>query len=63
MAHNTIDYAAAFFPFKTPTYIQGNPTHKSLKKLKTELQANANSVKSDLWGGRPRVLRPCLVCY
>ena len=37
MARNTIDYAAAFFQFKTPTYIQGIPTNKTLKKLKTEL--------------------------
>lgn len=51
MAHNTIDYVAAFFKFKTPTYIQGIPTHKSLKRLKTELRANASSVESDLGGG------------
>ena len=50
MAHGTINYAAAFFQFKTPTYIQGIPTNKSLKKLKTELRANASSVESDLGG-------------
>ena len=50
MAHNTMDYAAAFFQFKTPTYIQGIPTNKTLKKLKTELRANASSIESDLGG-------------
>ena len=51
MAQGAIDYAAAYFKYKTPTYIQGMPTNKTLKRLKTELRANASSVESDLGGG------------
>ena len=47
----TIDYASSYFKCKTPTPIRGIPTHKALKRLKTELQANASSVESDLGGG------------
>ena len=46
-----IGYAASYFKYKTPTPIRGEPTHKALKRLKTELQANASSVGSDLGGG------------
>ena len=31
--------------------IRGEPTHKSLKRLKLELQANASSLEIDLGGG------------
>ena len=46
-----IDYASSYFKYKTPTPIRGEPTHKSLKRLKLELQANASSVETDLGGG------------
>ena len=36
---------------KTPTSIRKKPTRKSLKRLKTELQANASSVETYLGGG------------
>ena len=39
-----IDYASSYFP-------QGDPTFKSLKRLKNELHANASSVDTDLGGG------------
>ena len=51
MTTGIIDYAASYFKYKTPTPIQGEPTNKALKRLKTELQANASSVKSNLGGG------------
>ena len=51
MTIGTIDYASSYFKYKTPTPIHGEPTHKSLKRLKLELQANASSVKIDLGGG------------
>ena len=50
-AHGSIDYAASYFKYKTPTPTRGEHTHKSLKQLKTELQANASSVETDLGGG------------
>ena len=51
MASNNIDYAAVYFKYSVPTPITGEPTHKSLKRLKTELRANASSVDTDLGGG------------
>ena len=51
MTIGTIDYASSYFKFKTPTPIRREPTHKSLKRLKLELQANASSVETDLGGG------------
>ena len=51
MTTGTIDYATSYFKYKTPTPIRGEPTNKALKRLKTELQANASSVESDLGGG------------
>ena len=45
-----IDYASLYFRYKTPMPIRGMPSHKALKRLKTELQANASSVESDLGG-------------
>ena len=51
MASNNIDYAAVYFKYSIPTPITGEPTHKSLKQIKTELRANASSVDTDL-GGR-----------
>ena len=51
MTLGTVDYAASYFKYKTPTPIQGTPTNKTLKRLKQELRANASSVESDLGGG------------
>ena len=51
MTLGIIDYASSYFKYKTPTPIRGEPTHKSLKRLKLELQANASSVETDLGGG------------
>ena len=51
MSLGSIDYAASYFKYKTPTPIQGTPTNNTLKRLKTELRANASSVESDLGGG------------
>ena len=51
MTTGAVDYAASYFKFKTPTPIIGTPTHKTLKRLKQELRANASSVESDLGGG------------
>ena len=45
------DYAAVYFKYSTPTPITGEPSNKSLKRLKTELRANASSVDTDLGGG------------
>ena len=46
-----IDYATLYFKYKIPNPINGEPTYKSLKQLKTELRANASSVDTDLGGG------------
>ena len=51
MTTGNIDYAALYFKYKIPTGINGEPTYKSLKRLKTELRANASSVDTDLGGG------------
>ena len=51
MTIGTIDYASSYFKYKTPTPIRGELTHKSLKRLKLELQSNASSVETDLGGG------------
>ena len=51
MTIGTINYTSSYFKYKTPTPIRGEPTHKSLKRLKLELQANASSVETDLGGG------------
>ena len=51
MALGVIDYTSSFFKYKTPTPIHGTPTNKTLKRLKTELRANASSVESELGGG------------
>ena len=51
MTMTRIDYASSYFTYPTPTPIQGEPTFKSLKRLKNELRANASSVDTDLGGG------------
>ena len=46
-----IDYATVYFKYSTPTPITDEPSKKSLKRLKTELRANASSGDTDLGGG------------
>ena len=46
-----VDYVTTYFPHKTPTLVRGEPTFIDLKRIKTELRANASSVESDLGGG------------
>ena len=50
MEPGTIEYASSYFKCKIPTPIRGEPTHKSLKRLQTELQANDSSVETYLGG-------------
>ena len=50
MTSNKIDYAATYFPYSSPTPIQGGPTYKALKRLKNKVRVNARSVDSDLGG-------------
>ena len=51
MALGSIDCVASYFKYKRAIPIRGEPTNKSLKRLKLELQANASSVETDLGGG------------
>ena len=51
MTLGSINYATSYFKYKTPTPIQGTPTNKTLKRLKTELKTNASSVESELGDG------------
>ena len=51
MSLGTVDYQSSYFKYKTPTPIRGLPTYSALKHLKTELQANASSVETNLSGG------------
>ena len=51
MANGAVDYVALYFKYKSPTPIIGIPTNKTLKRLKTELCANASGVESDLGDG------------
>ena len=46
-----VDYAKTYFLHPTLTTIHGEPDFPTLKKLKTELKANASRVTSDLGGG------------
>ena len=46
-----VDYASNYFPYATPTKIEGQPTYATLKILEGKLRANASSVDSDLGGG------------
>ena len=48
---NNVDYANVYFKYKIPTPINGEPSNKSLKRLKTELRANGSSIDTDLGGG------------
>ena len=51
MSLGTVDYQSSYFKYKTPTPIRGLPTYSALKRLKTELQANASSVETNLGRG------------
>ena len=46
-----VDYVTTYFPYKIPTLVRGEPSYNDLKRIKTELRANASSVESDLGGG------------
>ena len=48
MSIGSIGYVSSYFKHKIPTPMRGELTHKSLKRLKLELQANARSVETDL---------------
>ena len=50
MSLDIINYASSYFKYKTPTPIRGVYTHKALKRLKVELQANASYIDTDLGG-------------
>ena len=56
MKFGTVDYASSYFKHKTPMPIIGPPTHKLLKRLKKELQANTSSIEYDLGGVNHRCL-------
>ena len=51
MMNQHVDYVTTYFPHKMPTKIQGEPKNKSIRRLETELRANASSVDSPLGGG------------
>ena len=51
MSLGLIDYTSSYFKYKILTPIRGVPTHKALRRLKIELQANASSIETDLGGG------------
>ena len=51
MTTGNIDYATVYFKYRNPTPINGEPVNKTLKRLKTELRANASGVDTDLGGG------------
>ena len=51
MISGNIDYATLYFKYRNPNPINGEPTSKFLKWLKTELFANVSSVDTDLGGG------------
>ena len=45
-----VNCPSSYFKCKTPTPVTGTPTHKVLKRLKKELQANVSSIETDLGG-------------
>ena len=51
MSLGTVGYQSSYFKHKPPTPTRGVPTHTALKRLKTELQANASSIETDIGGG------------
>ena len=48
---NNVDYAATYFKYPVLCPLNGEPSSKSLKQLKTELRAKNSSVDTDLGGG------------
>ena len=46
-----IGYAAKYFPYSTPTPIQGEPLYKLLKRPKNEPRSNESNVDTDLGCG------------
>jgi len=51
MSDRHVDYASAYFPFREPTKIVGEPCYRTLTQLRKELHANASSIDSELGGG------------
>ena len=51
-----VNYATLYFKYPVPTPINGKPTNKSIKRLKTEIHTNAWSIDTDLGGGDHRYL-------
>ena len=51
MTSAVIDYTTAYFKFPVIDKIHEEPLYKSLKNLKHQLKANAQSLSSDLGGG------------
>ena len=51
MELNNIDYARTYFKYTVPAPINGELSNKTLKRLKTELPANASSADTNLGGG------------
>ena len=51
-----LDYAVTYFEFPVLDKIHGEPNYESLKKLKKQLKANAQSVPSTLGGGNHGLL-------
>ena len=50
MAIGVIDYVSSCFKCKTSALMRNKPMHKSLKRLKLELEANTISIETDLGG-------------
>ena len=49
--NTNVDYVTLYFKYPVPTPINGEPTNKTIKRLKQELRASALSVEIDLGGG------------
>ena len=50
MSLSNIDYARTYFKYAVPAPINAEPSNKTLKRLKTELRANACSIDTNLGG-------------
>ena len=48
---NNVDYTTLYFKYPVSIPINGEPTNKLIKRLKTEIRANASSVDIDLGDG------------
>ena len=46
-----VAYASTCFKYPTTTSINGEPTNKTVNRLKTKLGANGSSVDTDVGGG------------